>query len=37
MRGNGDVKHWDYDEGTNTGGNSDVVGTLGVREDGGGS
>ena len=37
MRGNGDVKHWDYDEGTNTGGNSDVVGTLGVREDGVGS
>ena len=37
MRGNGDVKHWDYDEGTNTGGNSDVIGTLGVREDGVGS
>ena len=33
MRGNGDVKHWDYAEGTNAGGNSDVVGTLGNRED----
>jgi len=34
MRGNGDVKHWDYTKGTNTGGNSDVVGSMGVREDG---
>ena len=34
MRGNGDVKHWDYAEGTNSGGNSDAIGTLGVREDG---
>ena len=34
MRANGDVKHWDYTKGTNTGGNSDAVGTLGVREDG---
>ena len=36
MRGNGDVKHWDYAEGTNSGGNSDAIGTLGVREDGAG-
>ena len=34
MRGNGDVKHWDYTKGTNTGGNSDAVGSMGVREDG---
>ena len=33
MRANGDVKHWDYAEGTNSGGNSDAVGTLGNRED----
>ena len=33
MRANGDVKHWDYTKGTNTGGNSDAVGTLGARED----
>ena len=37
MRANGDVKHWDYTKGTNTGGNSDAVGTLGAREDGAGN
>ena len=34
MRGNGDIFHWDYTKGTNTGGNSDAVGTMGVREAG---
>ena len=34
MRGNGVVKHWDYDKGTNTGGNSDAVGTLSTRGSG---
>tara|TARA_Y100001970_G_scaffold157059_1_gene192190 strand:- start:3126 stop:3473 length:348 start_codon:yes stop_codon:yes gene_type:complete len=37
MRGNGTLVHWDYDKGTNTGGNSDVVGTLGSREAGAGN
>ena len=37
MRANGDVKHWDYTKGTNTGGNSDAVGTLDAREDGAGN
>ena len=36
MRGNGTLVHWDYSKGTNTGGNSDVVGTLGSRETGAG-
>jgi len=34
MRGEGTVVHWDYAPGTNSGGNSDAVGTLGVREAG---
>ena len=34
MRGNGDIFHWDYTKGTNSGGNSDAVGTMGVREAG---
>ncbi len=37
MRGNGTLVHWDYTKGTNDGGNSDAVGTLGAREDGAGS
>jgi len=37
MRANGDVKHWDYTKGTNTGGNSDAVGQLDAREDGAGN
>jgi len=34
MRGEGTVVHWDYVPGTNSGGNSDAVGSLGVREAG---
>ena len=34
MRGNGDIFHWDYTKGTNSGGNSDAVGSMGVREAG---
>ena len=37
MRGDGTLVHWDYEKGTNSGGNSDAVGTLGVREAGAGS
>jgi prepilin-type N-terminal cleavage/methylation domain-containing protein len=37
MRGDGTLVHWDYEKGTNTGGNSDATGSLGVREDGAGS
>lgn len=37
MRNDGSVFHWDYDKGTNTGGNNDAVGTLGDRETGAGS
>ena len=37
MRGNGTIVHWDYDKGTNTGGNSDAVGDLDEREAGAGS
>ena len=37
MRGDGTLVHWDYDIGTNTGGNSDAPGSLGAREDGAGS
>ena len=37
MRGDGTLVHWDYDKGTNTGGNSDAPGSLGAREDGAGS
>ena len=37
MRGDGTLVHWDYDKGTNTGGNTDAVGSLGAREDGAGS
>ena len=31
MRANGVVVHWDYDKGTNDGGNDDEVGTLSKR------
>jgi len=34
MRGQGTVVHWDYTKGINANGNSDVVGTMGVREAG---
>ena len=34
MRGDGTLVHWDYDKGTNSGGNSDVPGSLGARQDG---
>ena len=34
MRGNGDIFHWDYTKGTNTGGNADAVGSMGSREEG---
>ena len=34
MRGEGTIVHWDYTKGTNAGGNSDVVGSMGVREAG---
>ena len=37
MRGDGTLVHWDYEKGTNSGGNSDALGTLGVREAGAGS
>ena len=37
MRGDGTLVHWDYEKGTNDGGNNDVVGTLGSREAGAGS
>ncbi len=37
MRGDGTLVHWDYDKGTNTGGNSDAPGAMGAREDGAGS
>ena len=36
MRDNGDVFHWDYNKGTNSGGNWDAVGSLGARESGAG-
>jgi len=32
MRGEGTIVHWDYTKGTNAGGNSDVVGSMGARE-----
>ena len=31
MRNDGTVVHWDYTKGTNSGGNSDAVGTLSQR------
>ena len=31
MRNNGIVVHWDYTKGTNSGGNTDAVGTLSER------
>ena len=34
MRENGDVFHWDYNKGTNSGGRTDAVGSMGVRESG---
>ena len=37
VRGDGTLVHWDYEKGTNTGGNSDAIGSLGGREDGAGS
>ena len=37
MRGDGTLVHWDYEKGTNDGGNSDVVGSLGSSEAGAGS
>ena len=36
MRDNGDVFHWDYNKGTNSGGNWDAVGSFGARESGAG-
>ena len=36
MRNDGSVFHWDYTKGTNSGGNSDAVGSMGVREAGAG-
>ena len=36
MRDNGDLFHWDYTKGTNSGGNSDAIGTMGLREAGAG-
>ena len=36
MRNEGTVVHWDYTKGTNSGGNTDAVGTMGVREAGAG-
>ena len=36
MRGDGTLVHWDYTKGTNTGGNSDAVGSMGVRDAGAG-
>ncbi len=36
MRGDGTLVHWDYTKGTNTGGNSDAVGSMGAREAGAG-
>ena len=37
MRGDGTLVHWDYEKGTNSGGNTDAVGSLGSREAGAGS
>ena len=37
MRNEGTVVHWDYTKGTNSGGNTDAGGTMGVREAGVGS
>jgi len=34
MRNEGTVVHWDYTKGTNSGGNTDAVGSMGVREAG---
>ena len=34
MRNEGTVVHWDYTKGTNSGGNTDAVGSMGVRESG---
>ncbi|SVE17202.1 uncharacterized protein METZ01_LOCUS470056 [marine metagenome] len=31
MRNDGTVVHWDYTKGTNSGGNTDAVGTLSER------
>ena len=36
MRGDGTLVHWDYTKGTNSGGNNDAVGSMGVREAGAG-
>ena len=36
MRGDGTLVHWDYTKGTNSGGNSDAVGSMGAREAGAG-
>ena len=37
MRNDGSVFHWDYTKGTNSGGNSDAVGSMGARESGAGN
>ena len=37
MRNDGTVVHWDYTKGTNSGGNTDAVGSMGVREAGAGN
>ena len=34
MRNDGSTYHWDYTKGTNSGGNSDAVGSMGAREAG---
>jgi prepilin-type N-terminal cleavage/methylation domain-containing protein len=34
MRNDGSTYHWDYTKGTNAGGNSDAVGSMGPREAG---
>ena len=36
MRNDGTVVHWDYTKGTNLGGRTDAVGSMGVRESGAG-
>ena len=36
IRNDGTVVHWDYTKGTNSGGNTDAVGSMGVREAGAG-
>ena len=34
MRGEGTIVHWDYTKGTNSGGNTDAIGSMGAREAG---